>query len=272
MSALARSDNDIVADLSLITDAAREAGAVALSHFGQSPEVWWKNAGQSPVSAADFAANACLETILRKARPDYGWLSEESGDDPARLQAEATFVVDPIDGTRGFLKGKKNWMVSVAVVRGGRPVAGVLVAPAMDEVFTACAGGPALKNGLPVSASPNRAETDRLELCLPATMLDGFSSPFRARVNKSVHIPSLAYRLALVADDRLDATLVRPNSHDWDLAAADIILSSAGAVLVDDKGRALVYNRQEVVHGTLFAGNQALVDELMGEYAAPPLT
>lgn len=264
-------DADIQADLALITDAAREAGAVALAHFGQNPEVWWKNSGQSPVSAADFAANECLEDLLLKARPDYGWLSEESGDDFARLEAEATFVVDPIDGTRGFLKGKKNWMVSVAVVRGGRPVAGVLVAPALDEVFTAALGGPALKNGLPIAASTQQGESRNLELCLPAMMLDGFSPPFSARVNKAAHIPSLAYRLALVADGRLDATLVRPNSHDWDLAAADIILAAAGASLVDDAGRPLTYNRRTLRHGTLFAGNPALVGTLMREFAPPPV-
>ncbi|WP_448431698.1 3'(2'),5'-bisphosphate nucleotidase CysQ [Martelella sp. FOR1707] len=265
------SDADIQADLALITDAAREAGAVALSHFGQNPEVWWKNSGQSPVSAADFAANECLEDLLLRARPDYGWLSEESGDDFARLEADATFVVDPIDGTRGFLKGKKNWMVSVAVVRGGRPVVGVLVAPALDEVFTAALGGPALKNGLPIAASTQQGESGNLELCLPAMMLDGFSPPFRARVNKAAHIPSLAYRLALVADGRLDATLVRPNSHDWDLAAADIILTAAGASLVDDAGRPLTYNRRTLRHGTLFAGNPALVGTLMREFAPPPV-
>lgn len=272
MSTFAGSDIDLVADLALITEAAREAGVVALAHFGQNPEVWWKNAGQSPVSAADFAANECLEEILRGARPDYGWLSEESGDDLARMEAAATFVVDPIDGTRGFLKGKKNWVVSVAVVRGGRPVAGALVAPALDEVFTAYDGGPALKNGAPISASSNYGETGNLEFSVPAMMLDGLSAPFRARVNRSAHIPSLAYRLAMVADGRLDATLVRPNAHDWDLAAADIILASAGATLVDDEGLALIYNRREPVHGTLFAGNHALVDALMKDFDAPPFT
>lgn len=262
---------DVLDDLTLITEAAREAGAVALSHFGQSPEVWWKNAGQSPVSAADFAANACLEAILRKARPDYGWLSEESGDDFARMDAERTFVVDPIDGTRGFLKGKKNWMVSVAVVSAGRPLAGVLVAPALDETFTGAIGGPALRNGAPITVSANTGDAGSLELCLPAVMLDGFSPPMRARINKAAHIPSLAYRLALVADGRLDATLVRPNSHDWDLAAADVILASAGGALVDESGKALTYNRRELKHGTLFAGHHGLVSALMEEFVAPPM-
>jgi len=94
-------------DLDLIADAAKRAGAVALSHFNQSPEVWWKNEGRSPVSAADFAANEILETMLRAARPDYGWLSEETEDSADRLSRDTLFIIDPIDGTRGFLAGQK---------------------------------------------------------------------------------------------------------------------------------------------------------------------
>lgn len=140
-------------DLALIADAAKEAGAVAYGFFNQSPEVWWKNGDRSPVSAADFAANKTLETILRKARPDYGWLSEETEDDAGRLSRETLFIVDPIDGTRAFLGGQKVWCVSVAVVHRGRPVAGVLYAPALEEFYEAVDGGVALKNGMPFTVS-----------------------------------------------------------------------------------------------------------------------
>ncbi len=128
-------------DLGLIADAARQAGDVALGYFNQSPEVWWKNEGRSPVSAADFAANQKLESILRTARPDYGWLSEETDDDGDRLSRETLFIIDPIDGTRAFLAGQDLWCVSVAVVRHGRPVAGVLYAPALEELYEAVEGG-----------------------------------------------------------------------------------------------------------------------------------
>lgn len=260
---------DWSADLALIEDAALKAGAVALSHFGASPEVWWKNGGQSPVSAADLAANACLEDMLRSARPDYGWLSEESADDKSRLEAGRAFVVDPIDGTRGFLNGKKNWVVSVAVVADNIPVAGVLVAPALGEVYAASLTTAAVKNGQPIapsSAHGNGAQ-DALSLSLPGSLAGHFSDAFQARLRRSDYIPSLAYRLAMVADGRLDGTLVRPNSHDWDLAAADIILSRAGAQLVDDGGKRLDYNRSDVTQGTLFAGNPAVVETLLRQFS-----
>ena len=142
-----------LSDVDLIVEAALEAGKIALGFFRQSPEVWWKNGDQSPVSAADFAANESLAATLRSARPDYGWLSEETDDDADRLSHQTVFVVDPIDGTRGFLAGSDLWCVSVAVVTDGRPVAGVLYAPSLDELFVATAGGEASKNGKPIHVS-----------------------------------------------------------------------------------------------------------------------
>ena len=115
-------------DLSLLRAAAVEAGRIALGYFRQNPEVWLKG-GSSPVSEADYAVDRYLKETLLAARPDYGWLSEETADHPARLASRRTFVVDPIDGTRGFLEGGSRWCVSVAVVEAGRSVAGVIEAP-----------------------------------------------------------------------------------------------------------------------------------------------
>ncbi|GEO85098.1 MULTISPECIES: 3'(2'),5'-bisphosphate nucleotidase CysQ [Alphaproteobacteria] len=253
---------DWQADMALITTAAREAGTVALSYFGQSPEVWWKNEGHSPVSAADYAANRCLEEQLRKARPDYGWLSEETDDDPARLDCETLFIVDPIDGTRAFINNRKTWCVSVAVVHQGKPVAGVLVAPALDEEFTAYSDGPALKNGQPITVAPHRPD-DRLRVATPQDIVSAFDAQIRTRIERVEHIPSLAYRLAMVAEGRIDATLVKRNSHDWDLAAADLILKRAGGSLVDLAGAPLCYNRADVSHGELCAAIDAELPDLL---------
>jgi myo-inositol-1(or 4)-monophosphatase len=253
---------DWQSDLGLITDAAREAGKVAMAHFGQSPEVWWKNEGRSPVSAADYAANRILEEILRHARPNYGWLSEETDDDPARLSCETLFVIDPIDGTRAFLAGKDTWCVSVAVVHKGTPVAGILVAPALNEEFTATLDGPARRNGQDITVSTAGIE-DSLKLASAQDMIASFSSVLRPRIERVDHVPSLAYRLALVADGRIDATLVKKSSHDWDLAAADLILTRAGGSITNLEGQALVYNREDVTHPVLCAASAELLPSLL---------
>ncbi|WP_455874802.1 3'(2'),5'-bisphosphate nucleotidase CysQ [Rhizobium yanglingense] len=237
-------------DLELIADAAKQAGDVALGFFNQSPEVWWKNGGRSPVSAADFAANEKLESILRLARPDYGWLSEETEDSAARLSAETLFVIDPIDGTRAFLGGLDLWCVSVAVVHRGRPVAGVLYAPALDELFEAVEGGAAMKNGEPIAVSANGPDT-LSRFAIGEDILKAFPDPFRRKIERVKHVPSLAYRIAMVADGRLEGTFVKRNSHDWDLAAADLILERAGGRLTDLDGRSVLYNRSEVSHAEL---------------------
>lgn len=255
------------ADLALLCEAAQAAGNVALGYFRQSPEVWWKNKDRSPVSAADFAANECLEKMLRGARPGYGWLSEETEDNTDRLSAETVFVIDPIDGTRAFIAGEETWCVSAAVVHQGRPVAGVLYAPALQEEFTAMAGGPALKNGSP--AAVTGWETHQgLRLAAPEDMLTQFASEMRQSITRIRHVPSLAYRLAMVADGRIDGTLVKRNSHDWDLAAADIILERAGGALTDLDGSRLVYNRPDVRHGVLCGATQTLLDPLLAHLAS----
>lgn len=253
-------------DLELIRNAARQAAEVAHGFFGNSPEVWWKNEGRSPVSAADFAANDRLQSLLLKARPNYGWLSEETDDDDARLSLETLFVVDPIDGTRAFLAGEKTWCVSVAVVHRGRPVAGVLVAPALEEEFCAVKGGPALKNGLPIAVTADRRE-DKLVIAADESLIRKLDPVFREGVHRVQHVPSLAYRLAMVADGRLDGTIVRRNSHDWDLAAADLILERAGGSLIDLDGNRLVYNRTEVSHGMLIAGAEHALQDLVSHLA-----
>ncbi len=249
-------------DLELIRDGARQAAEIAHDFFGRSPEVWWKNEGRSPVSAADFAANDRLQSLLLKARPNYGWLSEETDDDAARLSVETLFVVDPIDGTRAFINGEKTWCVSVAVVHRGSPVAGVLAAPALAEEFCAVAGGPALKNGEPIAVTSARAGS-QLAVAVDETLLKKFDPALQEEIQRARYIPSLAYRLAMIADGRIDGTIVRRNSHDWDLAAADLILERAGGQLVDLDGSRLTYNRPGVSHDMLVAGADHALQSLL---------
>lgn len=250
-------------DLALLRDAAGEAGAIAMRYFGKDPQVWMKE-GTSPVSEADYAADAYLRETLLRSRPDYGWLSEETADDLSRLKARRTFVVDPIDGTRAFLAGSATWCVSVAVVEQGRSLAGVLECPAKAETYWALPGSGAFCNGERIAV---RRAGPRPEVAGPKALVDLLPPDLLERVQRVAYVPSLAYRLAMIACGVIDASFVKPNSHDWDLAAAALILSEAGGRLADTGGRAPLYARRQVSHGALAAGSGELLDTLLAVIA-----
>lgn len=253
-------DVGLKGDLALLAEAAREAGRIAMRFFKQSPEVWMKG-GTSPVSEADYAVDRFLRDMLISARPDYGWLSEETADGAARLDARRTFVVDPIDGTRGFLEGQSRWCVSVAVVEAGRSIAGVLECPARQETFSASPESGAFKNGVRLTV---RNSGPRPEIGGPKVMIDALPKDLRERAKRAEYIPSLAYRVAMVADGGLDASFVKANSHDWDLAAADLILREAGGSILDEHGRPPTYGGAEIRHGALVAGSGDLLTTMAG--------
>jgi len=243
-------------DLDLLMDAAAEAGQLALTFFGKDPKTWFKD-NKSPVSEADLAVDTLLGKRLQAARPDYGWLSEESADDKTRLDAARTFVVDPIDGTRAFLAGGEEWTVALAVVEAGRAVASVVFCPVRDETFGALAGGGAWLNGERLCTS---SRTD-----IAGARLSG---PYSIAANKQViaagferteNIRSLAYRLALVAANRVDIAVARKGPSDWDLAAADLLVQEAGGELTDLAGHRCRYNQPETRHPALIAGPGTLI-------------
>lgn len=248
-------DSALQEELALIEDAAREAGQIAMRYFGREPEVWWKE-GKSPVSQADLDVDRFLRQTLMRARPDYGWLSEETADNKERLNAPRTFVVDPIDGTRAFIDGRKVWCVSIAVVENGGAVAGVLDCPASGEIFTAVTGAGANRNGEPIRVKKPRQD---LALAGPKNMMKELPPAVYARVTPHPYVPSLAYRIGLVACGALDATFIKPASHDWDLAAADLILSEAGGSIVDGTGRRPHYAGPDPRLGPLAAGSGELL-------------
>ena len=238
-------------DLELITDAAQQAGKTALSFFGNDPKVWIKP-GNSPVSEGDFAADKVLKELLLKARPDYGWISEETRDERPHSDYKRYFVVDPIDGTRGFLSGSQHWCVSVAVIENGISQVGVLDCPATRSVYKAERGKGASLNGnkLPLIEGHEGklvvSATGKLEAKLPET--------FKSQVNFAHYLPSLAYRIALAAEGKIDIVLVKPDSHDWDIAAADLILQECGGAIKNMDDKEPVYGQAPFEHDFLIAG------------------
>jgi myo-inositol-1(or 4)-monophosphatase len=231
----------------------REAGALAHKAFGTRIRTWVKE-HDSPVSEIDIAVNEFLKARLPALAPDAGWLSEESADDPARLDALRVWIVDPIDGTRAYINGRPDWTISVALVEAGRPVVAALYAPVSGEFFRAAAGNGATCNGAPIAVSPGRAIAGA-KLAGPKSILDRLSAVAPAfTILPRIH--SLALRLARVADGTLDAAFASSASHDWDLAAADLLVHEAGGVLTTLGGTTLAYNGRTTVHDTLVAAGQ----------------
>jgi myo-inositol-1(or 4)-monophosphatase len=262
------SPGDARRDLELIRQAAEEGGRIALRYVGDDHalDVRFKN-GTSPVSEADLAVDRYLHDTLLAARSDYGWLSEETADsaEASRHSADRTFVVDPIDGTRAYLDGRKQWCVSVAVVEAGHPTAGVLVCPAVGKTYTAAIGGGAYCNEERIGVGPADAVP---VIAAPAKLWPLIDEHFAGRVTHHRHVPSLAYRIAMVAEGRLDATIVKPKSHDWDIAAAALILEEAGGILRTLDGESVVLNAQSVAKPAMIAGRESLLSDMFGVVTA----
>ena len=237
----------------LLAATAREAGALALTFFRAPIKSWFKHGESSPVSEADLAVDALLRERLMASGLATGWLSEETEDDPARLAAEHVWIVDPIDGTRGFLAGLPDWTVSIALAAAGRPILAALYAPVTDELFLAAAGHGATCNGRPIAASGGDGLA-QARAAGPERRL-GRLAPFGVVAEPKVH--SLALRVTRVAQGQLDIALAGPNGHDWDLAAADLLVHEARGALTTLAGETLIYNRPNPTHGALFAAGRA---------------
>jgi myo-inositol-1(or 4)-monophosphatase len=249
-------------DLALLIDAAHAAGHVAARFWRQSPRTWTKDDHQGPVSEADYAIDNMLRDTLTAARPDYGWLSEETEDGTARLSARRTFIVDPLDGTRAFLNSDRTFAHSLAVAEEGRVVAGVVFLPLRDKLYTASLGGGAALNGTPIR-SGSRSGLDGAELLVAgAAMQPKYWRGHAPQIHRHLR-PSLAYRLCLVAEGRFDAMLTIRDSWHWDIAAGALILSEAGAIVTDRLGSAIDFNTAHPVSRGVVAAGPALHGEML---------
>lgn len=255
-------------DAALLQDSVREAGALAQSMFRTELKKWTKGAS-SPVSEADIAVNDLLETRLRGATPDYGWLSEESADDATRLSRRLTWVVDPIDGTRNYLNGHDEWCVSVALVEDASPVLAAVFAPTCDEFFFAARSRGTILNGRPVRATGGTL-LDFARVAGPKPLIERLK-PSLGEIKLHPRIGSLALRLCRVANGGLDAAFAGGNSHDWDLAAADLIVQEADGRMSDLSGDPILYNRREVTHGVLVAAGRDRHASIVAHFRNRPL-
>jgi myo-inositol-1(or 4)-monophosphatase len=248
-------------DFALLTSVTREAGALAASLFAKGVNSWDKSPG-NPVSEADIAVNDLIKRRLLGTRPDYGWLSEETADDAKRLFMPKVWVVDPIDGTRAFIKGRDGFCVSVALVEAGRPVMAAICAPQRQQFFTARAGLGAQLNGVPIKAGVQGT----LSGCIMLADEDLLKAKFWPEAWPDMHISkpnSIALRMAQVACGEADAAVALRPKNEWDLAAATLILAEAGGIWSDHQGQRPLFNRSNTSYATVVAATPALYPEIL---------
>jgi myo-inositol-1(or 4)-monophosphatase len=239
-----------------VREAVREAGALALRWFRRPHGRWEKSPGQL-VTEADLAIDHLLKGLLGRIAPEAGWLSEETIDDRSRFERPLVWVVDPIDGTRSFAAGKPEFTICVGLLEMGRPAIGLVLNPATGELFEAVRGAGAFLDGRPIRA--HRVE-GLAQAHVAVSAGESRRRNFAALLPEAriVEIGSLAYKLVLVAAGRFDAYLSLRRAHDWDIAAAQLILEEAGGVLTDARGQTISYDHPEPWRHGLIAATPAL--------------
>ncbi|MCE4222950.1 3'(2'),5'-bisphosphate nucleotidase CysQ [Methylobacterium sp. C25] len=258
-----------------VSETVREAAGLAKPFFregGQTRARVWSKAGGSPVTEADVAVDTFLKVRLEEIEPRAAWLSEETTDDPVRIDSEWVWIVDPIDGTRAFLSGHPDWSIAVALLARGEPVLGIVYGPTLGAFYEATAGGGASLNGTPISASAVTG-LDGIRVTGPKPLQERLlrgaarlgSRPELTRIER---IPSLALRVARIAEGAIDLGLISGDSRDWDLAGADLILREAGGMVCDLDGEPARYNRPEPRHGELIAAPKALCEPTLAALKA----
>lgn len=257
---------DLAADLKLALTAAHAAGGAVLPSFRTSQEVRFKGPEQ-PVTDADLLADRILRERLLNERPGYGWLSEETADSSERLERDAVWVVDPIDGTTSYVDGVPEWAVSVGLVVRGEVVLGVVFNPATGETYHAIRGEGAFRDGEPIHVSTT-AE-DAVSPSLAASRAEMGRGDFEGLDGRWRLTPlgSTTYKMMHVADGQADAYLSRGPKSEWDLCAAALVVAEAGGRVTDASGAALRFNQPQPVTAGVVVSNGALHAGLLGYLA-----
>ena len=228
-------------DFSAVITAVEEAADLAHRQWrdGKVPaaKVWEKSKGD-PVSEIDLAVDALLKERLAAIMPDAAWLSEETVDDPVRLDSNRVWLVDPIDGTRDYIRGRSGWCVSVALVEYGVPIFAVMAAPAQAKTWIARAGKGVTCNGKRLSASSRQGFAGSR---VPTDDLSAVDHDLTIVEKPN----SIAMRMTMVACDRADLVATLRWGHEWDVAAAHLVAQEAGACVTNALGQPILYNKPD---------------------------
>lgn len=250
-------------DFDLAREAVLKAGEIALENLRTKNFKTWLKGGYEPVTEIDLKVNEYLKQALTKARPGYGWLSEESIDNRERLNLKYVWVVDPIDGTRALIKGRDDFSICVALVKKGKPIVGAMFSPGRKELFLARKGKGATLNGKPIHVGRARV-VEGMKLQGDDSYFDRprrWQSPWE-NVIYGKH-QSFALRIASVAAGVFDAAISARPKSEWDVAAAGLILTEAGGICCGQDGKPFIYNNENTQIARIVATNPALKNQIL---------
>lgn len=251
----------MTSELNIAKEAAIEAGSIILNYYKADFEIRDKGY-HNPVTTADQEADKRLKEILTEARPEYGWLSEETVDSQKRLDKERVWVVDPLDGTKEFIEGVPHFVVSVALVEHGIPILGVLYNPVTGETFTAVKNEGALLNGDPIHCTAKDDVNDMIILNSRSETQRGLWEPYDRTFGELKAIGSVAYKLGLTAAGKADIFASLRPKNEWDICAGNCIINEAGGKLIDLKGNLVIFNQKRtLIEPGLIAGDIIAVDK-----------
>ncbi|HJR77708.1 MAG TPA: 3'(2'),5'-bisphosphate nucleotidase CysQ [Nitrospiraceae bacterium] len=261
-------------ELHILIQAMRSAGQKALDLAGDGIAVQTKS-DHSPVTTADLAVDRLIHEVIARHFPDDGWLSEERPDAMDRLTKKRVWILDPIDGTRAFIKNIPQFCISAALVEDGDPVVGAILNPSTDEWFTAIRGeGIRLLAEDGGAGEPSGADDLPLVLVNPWELRHGRLSAL-SRQARCRPVGSIAYALATVAAGRADATIMLDGGSEWDVAAGTLLIEESGGTVTDAHGKRVRFNRPDPrLHGTIATGRgvpDTLRTALLALAASPDL-
>ena len=242
-------------DLELLLSSLKQAGKIAMGFHGKSPKVWEKPDG-TLVTEADYAVDAYLKTTITTARPDDGWLSEETPDTPARLDKKRLWIVDPIDGTRAFHDGTRFWGIGVALTENGAPILSGIYCPVDDVMYHAVKNGGAFRNGVKLTSPESLGHAIVPKLAKFAVEIAGLPT----QVSSSW---PMLLRFALIAEGTNPAAISIGHKQDWDLAAGVLLVTESGGVVTTQSGAALAFNQPEHHQPGLVAAQLKWHDKLL---------
>lgn len=247
-------------ELDVLIRAIRAAGGEALRMAVDGFETVQK-ADHSPVTSADLAVNQMLQSHLRSAFPGDGWLSEESPDDPDRLQRARVWVVDPIDGTKAFINGEPEFCISVALIEDGQPIVAAVFNPSVDELYTATRGGGVYFNAKPVAPPAIHGDRHPIVAMSPWEQDNGRFPSLDGMVH-SRPMRSIAWGLALTASGHIQGLATLEPENEWDVAAGALLIEESGGEIFDGHGRALAFNQTTPRYQGMIAASASCPDTL----------